>query len=87
METEALQSIQYCLVAMKKMASLTHVDLRFASFKKFTKIWHAQLCSMIKPNPKNGTGSKLEPVLRIWYSKMAIPTSYASMATIIWLSL
>ena len=29
---------------------------------------------MIKPNPKNGIGSKLEPVLRIRYSEMAIPT-------------
>ena len=29
---------------------------------------------MIKPDPKNGTGSKLEPVLRIRYSEMAIPT-------------
>ena len=29
---------------------------------------------MIKPNPKNGTGSKLEPVLRIRYSEMAIPS-------------
>ena len=29
---------------------------------------------MIKPNPINGTGSKLEPVNRIRYSKMAIPT-------------
>ena len=28
---------------------------------------------MIKLNPKNGTGSKLEPVLRIQYSEMAIP--------------
>ena len=30
---------------------------------------------MIKSNPKNGIGSKLEPVLRIRYSEMAIPTS------------
>ena len=28
---------------------------------------------MIKPNLKNGTGSKLEPVLWIQYSEMAIP--------------
>ena len=29
---------------------------------------------MIKPNPKNGTGSKLELILRIRYSEMAIPS-------------
>ena len=31
---------------------------------------------MIKPNPKNGTGSKLEPVLKIRYSEMAIPNDH-----------
>ena len=29
---------------------------------------------MIKPNPKNGTGSKLEQILMIRYSEMAIPS-------------
>ena len=52
-------------------------DLRFASRKKVCKdLLHAQFSSMITPNPKNGTGSKLELVLGIRYSEIAIPIGY-----------
>ena len=37
METEALRSIQQCLVAVKKIASHTHVNLGFGSLKKVCK--------------------------------------------------